>query len=311
MRASTILAVVGAIVPIASAASSNPLAKFRKTHTYGVSRDECDDTDSYCDAEYEYLDEMCFPDIYGLEYDDDDDTDSVLNPTAPCEIFSNIYSYCAANGTEEIDFIAEQECMCTGGFFDAYLGCNECFRVHGGTENAEWFPTSVISSASAAFCTATPTDSFEDILGTAVENLPYLTATGTDLYPNKTDVSLYFTATGTLTAGAITGSATAATYDWDETYTDSGYGDEGSTSITDGLAAGESGINRASESVTKTTTPPILGGVSSTSSSTSGASGSGSATGSAATASSTGAATELKAMGGLLGIVVLGAGLVL
>jgi hypothetical protein len=135
----------------------------------------------------------------------------------PCEQVQYILLACCANGTNEIDFLAEQQCLCNGAFFEVLAGCNQCFLAHG------WQPidrspeqlASRVSSLSIAECAPTPPfQPFANIYITTQLNItsiqlaPPITL-GTDHFPNITDISNYYTATQTNLLGEITGSATA------------------------------------------------------------------------------------------------------
>jgi hypothetical protein len=163
------------------------------------------------DPVQEYIQRMCYPTL-------GDPLRSLANSPFPCEQQLYIEEICIANGTQEVDFLAEQECFCNGSFWEVVLGCDNCYRVHGDQEvfTAEE-ASSFVASISTAECSPNPplqpfTDLFPVINFTALiisESLaPNLTLVD-DRFPNNTAVSNYFTATGSLTAGAITGSATA------------------------------------------------------------------------------------------------------
>lgn len=140
----------------------------------------------------------------------------VCNPdaAAPCQSILDIQAACQPNGTLPIDYIAHQECMCGGSFFSDWIGCLDCDYVHGARspKDVAVFNT-VLTSASHALCTGTPTTDFNAIFAALTEGVS-VTETNTatsDQFPNETAVSLYFTVTGSQGPGVITGSATAAT----------------------------------------------------------------------------------------------------
>jgi hypothetical protein len=152
--------------------------------------------------EQAYLNSVCQP--------------NVTNPVPPCQEIINIQSACLPNGTEPVDYIAHQECMCDGGFFSNWIGCLNCLYVHGGRSPSQSAAFSqILTSASNILCTGTPTTDFAAIfssLSDASVSVPSTVGTGmTDLYPSQTAVSLYYTASGPQGEGAITGSATLAT----------------------------------------------------------------------------------------------------
>jgi len=83
-------------------------------------------------------------------------------------------------------------------------------KVHGGIENEDFIDASIISSASAAFCTGTPVTDFDDLFDGMIQTAVVGTVTGTDLFPSETAVSLYYTGKLETNPGQITGSATLA-----------------------------------------------------------------------------------------------------
>lgn len=175
------------------------------------------------------------------------------------------------------------------GYFDMFGGCNSCFEVHGGVEGEDWFPPALIGSVSANFCTGTPQTDIDDLFDSMVQTAIPSSAmtTANDLFPSQTAVSLYFTGTLETAAGEITGSALAATWD------PSAYWGVGP--ITDEPPQPKPTLSYNSSTVTSMTS-------SSTATRTSTAKAHTTSTASGATA--TGAAAELKAMGGILAMVV-------
>ncbi|KAJ6126827.1 hypothetical protein N7523_002439 [Penicillium sp. IBT 18751x] len=143
----------------------------------------------------------------------------------PCEQETYTKAVCTANGTTPIDFLAEQECLCTGGHWEAMRGCDACYYAHGyrGSPSMsaaayEHSTASYMSSLSAAECHVTPPyQPFSNLLPspnyTSVEDSPSITL-ASDRFPNNTAVSNYFTATQSMTPGKITGSATARLTSW-------------------------------------------------------------------------------------------------
>ena len=79
----------------------------------------------------EYLNRMCYPlnsnntRTLALQLSPYDMISSLVNSPFPCEQEAYIGQICIANGTTEIDFLAEQECLCNGAFWDAFAGCND------------------------------------------------------------------------------------------------------------------------------------------------------------------------------------------
>jgi len=84
-----------------------------------------------------YLTEMCYP-LWSnatlreeLKLEPSDGNSWLVNSPFPCEQELFIMGICEANGTTVIDFLAEQECLCGGSFFDAVAGCSACYSTHG------------------------------------------------------------------------------------------------------------------------------------------------------------------------------------
>jgi hypothetical protein len=176
------------------------------------------------DPAAEYLQDMCLPLFSNvsrtveLHLTGDDMVASLANSPFPCEQELYIGTICTANGTTEIDFLAEQECLCNGAFWDVSIGCDDCFLAHGYLGFTPSEALSTVSSLSAAECSPTPpSQPYSNLLPvqnvTSAYYAPNITL-GNDRFPNNTAVSNYFTATGSDTAGAITGSATGRLTTW-------------------------------------------------------------------------------------------------
>ncbi|KAH8648804.1 hypothetical protein BGZ60DRAFT_423010 [Tricladium varicosporioides] len=152
-------------------------------------------------AEEKYLNEVCFP--------------NTTNPVVPpCQEVINIQSACQPNGTTSLDLQAHAQCMCGGSYFSDWLGCLNCDFVHGArSPQIVSSYNAIITSASQALCTGTPTAPFASIFASLDSGSKASSggASLTDLYPSKTDISLYYTPTKSQGVGAITGAATAAT----------------------------------------------------------------------------------------------------
>jgi len=154
-----------------------------------------------------YLNSVCSPNI----------TESAGAIIPPCESVVNIQTRCQINGTTPLDYLAHAECMCSppSTFFADWLGCRQCLFVHGGLTQMQLSQYSaIISAASNALCTGTPTADFQSLFtqaGTAAVSVTSGSVVYSDQFPSSTAVSLYYTATGSQGAGAITGSAAAAT----------------------------------------------------------------------------------------------------
>lgn len=133
----------------------------------------------------------------------------LANSEFPCEKSMYMLYGCMANATTEIDYLAEQQCLCKGAFWDLRRGCSACRFAHGylGPDTPEK-AASGISSESAAYCgTTPPRQPFIYYLPTTIALEPI--TLGPDKFMNDTATSHYFTATQPATPGEITGSATA------------------------------------------------------------------------------------------------------
>ena len=154
-------------------------------------------------------DNACYPNanIKGLQ-----------GPIPPCISIASIEEACQPNGTSSIDLEAHAQCMCHGSYFSDYVACQNCLYVHGlrsQRDNAYW--DEVISAASHALCSGTPTAVFKSIFASVQTNTvlaPFVTTGNTqssDQYPGNTAVSLYYTGTVSQGPGVITGAAASAT----------------------------------------------------------------------------------------------------
>jgi hypothetical protein len=80
---------------------------------------------------------MCYP-LYSnstrtieLGLSIESEISSLANSPFPCEQEMYMGIACRANGTTELDFLAEQECLCGGAFWEAMEGCNDYYFAHG------------------------------------------------------------------------------------------------------------------------------------------------------------------------------------
>ncbi|KAK1997887.1 hypothetical protein LX36DRAFT_56505 [Colletotrichum falcatum] len=133
----------------------------------------------------------------------------------PCVQIENIEVACKPNGTQPIDFEAHAQCMCGGSFFAEKLACERCLFIHGlRSERDLAFYRSVLSSASNALCTGTPTAAYA-VVYSNIEVAATPVTTGatvkSDQAPSNTAISLYYTASGAQGPGSITGEAASAT----------------------------------------------------------------------------------------------------
>lgn len=206
------------------------------------------------DSSESYIQSVCYPPV---------------TPAPPCQAIIDIESACQPNGTDSIDYIAHAECMCNGGFFSNWLGCLDCYYVHGNRSsgNVAAFNT-ILASASSALCTGTPTASFADIFANISNSNGPQDGSATSLkdqFPSQTAVSLYYTASGAQGVGAISGSATLATKtgvaNTEPAPTTSGSKSGGSTT---GSSGGSSSVTKAATSSTSsggTAATQIVGGL--------------------------------------------------
>ncbi|KAH7326103.1 hypothetical protein B0I35DRAFT_125977 [Stachybotrys elegans] len=148
--------------------------------------------------------DVCYP-----AFEESDDT------RPPCVMIDIIESACQPNGTSSLHYEAHAACMCTGSFFDDWLGCQDCLVGHGyRSERDRAFWGNVISSASNALCTGVPTAAFQELFVSVQESVPAVTTGNTrssDRFSSSTDVGLYYTATEPQGPGPITGDLTSAT----------------------------------------------------------------------------------------------------
>jgi hypothetical protein len=151
-----------------------------------------------------YLAKVCSPEVSS-------------GPLPPCVSIQNIESQCQPNNTTPLGLSAHAQCICGGSFFSDWEGCLACQTVHGARSPpvAEVF-LSILTTASQALCTGTPTapfaSIFESVRATAGAEEAAQGVTASDRYPDQTAVSLYYTATQIVQGpGVIRGSATQAT----------------------------------------------------------------------------------------------------
>lgn len=134
----------------------------------------------------------------------------------PCTEIQVIETACQPNGTGPLYLKAHQECMCGGSYFSEWTACLACEALHGQRSPRQVaFYGSVFSAASSSFCDVpTPTGQWASVFATQeAEATPVTTgdAASTDRAVSETAVSLYYTPTGSIGPGPITGSAAAAT----------------------------------------------------------------------------------------------------
>jgi hypothetical protein len=164
-----------------------------------------------------YIDSVCTPNLSGSGSDvslDPVDSlnslSSLINSPFPCEIVTAMWHMCIANGSTPLDLLAEQECLCNGDYWEVWRGCDDCYFTHGYQPYDPADSASSISALSSAECTGVPTQAFTYLYASYWTTQPTPTTLIGDKFPNNTAVSNYWTASESpVTAGAITGSATA------------------------------------------------------------------------------------------------------
>ncbi|KAJ6256848.1 hypothetical protein Dda_8717 [Drechslerella dactyloides] len=142
---------------------------------------------------------------------------------APCRRAASINSNCYLQNTNgtfsglqayNSSFDEQQRCYCQiYPYWDTILGCNECFRQHGGIEGYHWFPESYMSAASSTYCNANPitTGMFPFLSQWAktdpIANIP--TSTAPNVLGTETAMSLYWTYATTIRGAASTSNPNA------------------------------------------------------------------------------------------------------
>lgn len=141
--------------------------------------------------------------------------------TAPCVEIATIAWACQPNGMEPLDYEAHAQCMCNRSYFADWVGCQQCLIVHGlRSERNVAHHKNVLSAASHGLCTEHQQRPFpltSSLLAKILRLLaaPYVTTgntVGSDEYPGKTAISLYYSPTVSHGARVITGSAVSATH---------------------------------------------------------------------------------------------------
>ena len=248
MRITSLIAALGALLAVASASLARRVLN---------------------DPVEMYLDRMCIP-LYinttrtrDLNLSIAEMPASLANSPFPCEQEIYLEAVCLANGTTEDDFLAEQECLCNGGFFEAIAGCDACLDAHGSQEFSPQLQSSALASLSAAECEPSPPfQPYSNLVPrvniTSLSESPPMTL-GDDRFPNNTAVSNYWTPTKSVTAGEITGSATARLTSWTD-FAGNGYSP---TSIppNSGVTSTPSIATSLGSSTTATPTPSASGNV--------------------------------------------------
>ncbi|OBT80276.1 hypothetical protein VF21_00577 [Pseudogymnoascus sp. 05NY08] len=160
----------------------------------------------------EYINAMCDPllrFIYGFQ---DAALAALANSSLPCEQSIYLNQICMSNGTTPNDFLAEQQCLCDGNYFEASIGCYDCQVAHGlvvkPSDRASYI--SAVSSRRKVECSAVPTQGFSNLFPPYNITSQYLRSDLTlssDNFPNDTRLENYWTGATTAIAGKITGNA--------------------------------------------------------------------------------------------------------
>ncbi|KAH8590166.1 hypothetical protein B0O99DRAFT_635350 [Bisporella sp. PMI_857] len=197
------------------------------------------------DSNEDYVNSVCSPATNGT------------GVIPPCISITTIESLCAPNATTPLGLSAHAQCMCTGSYFQDWSGCQSCLLYHGArspADNAQY--SSIITIASNALCTGTPTAVFASLFSSAQDTVPRPTTVATSLVDVKSgdaDVGLYYTATEPQGPGSITGSATAVTRTANPTQTSTG-GAGATNSASRGGSQTTSGVTRAQTGTTSSST---------------------------------------------------------
>lgn len=156
-----------------------------------------------------YLDSMCFAPVkgrWGLGQ-----SPSMANSPLPCDQRLYLENTCLANGTTPNDFLAEQQCLCGGNYYEALSGCYACQVAHGLVVTPSDLSSfsSVVSSLSTAECSASPvtqpyTNLFPPINTTSLTDSFTDYKLSSDNFPSDTRVENYWTGAATAVAGKIT-----------------------------------------------------------------------------------------------------------
>ncbi|KFY07182.1 hypothetical protein V492_07378 [Pseudogymnoascus sp. VKM F-4246] len=206
-----------------------------------------------------YLGNLCYPNLLDDNGRVPDNLVGIFSKSPfPCEQMMYLERACRANGTAEVDFLAEQQCLCGGNFFDASRGCLECTYAHGFFD-AEYpldKALSKLTSASSAECSATPVamNYAERVPGTlksATDDVATLTS---DRFPSDTAISNYWTGATTPIAGQITGSATG------RAKSDTYFEDQRAKMSTESMKAGGAGTSSANTPSPSSTNGAAAGG---------------------------------------------------
>lgn len=161
-----------------------------------------------------YINDMCLPRYSKMELQKAYTVIAELSNTPfPCEQEYFLRLLCYSNGTTPNDFLAEQQCLCGGNYFDTLVGCYNCRLAHGviATPPEREKVYSRYSSLSKAECSPTPvilpfTNLLEDFNSTSYMLRSDMTLSSNQ-FSSDTAVSNYWTGAAAPIAGKITGEA--------------------------------------------------------------------------------------------------------
>ncbi|OBT61996.1 hypothetical protein VE03_08290 [Pseudogymnoascus sp. 23342-1-I1] len=227
----------------------------------------------------DYLNAMCYPltaHLKGAERSEEALLAIMKNSPFPCEQYVYLEMTCLTHRTTPNDFLAEQQCLCGGNFFEVIEACSNCYIAHGGiaTPSDLSSASSVMTKNSLAECSPTPPiKGYTNIFAVTQDVTSYMQRSditlSSDNFPSDTRVENYWTGATAPIAGKITGSAVQHL---------------------------SSTTNAGSSRITSTGAAVTGGNATTTSAPTS--------TGSGDAATSTGGAAEVRVAGGLLAAVI-------
>ncbi|KFY09010.1 hypothetical protein V492_05700 [Pseudogymnoascus sp. VKM F-4246] len=241
----------------------------------------------------QYINDMCQPRYEAIDPNKSYTELAVLSDSPfPCEQEYFLRRLCFSNGTTPNDFLAEQQCLCNGNYFETILGCYNCRIAHGviASPSQRAFVTSDLDRLRKAECTPTPvTQPYTNML-IDFNSTSYMLRSDLTLSSHKsgdTAVSNYYTGASVPIAGEITGAAvdhlsSFTNYNYDK-FTPTGAASTGGTAATKSAPTTTGGADAANST----------GGADAASS-----------TGGADAATSTGGAAEVRVAGGLLAAVI-------
>ncbi|KFY15293.1 hypothetical protein V491_05717 [Pseudogymnoascus sp. VKM F-3775] len=162
-----------------------------------------------------YLASMCYPmsTNAGEVYDSREEFIAAMeNSFLPCEQVYHLMETCRPGYFKSSTDLDEQQCLCNGNYFEARLGCYDCYIAHGqvAQPSDRVSQISSISSLRRAECSATPTGSFNNLtpnLNLTSYRLRADLPISSDNFPNDTRAANYWTGATTAIAGETGGVA--------------------------------------------------------------------------------------------------------